>query len=450
MGTVVEFSFNPANHSVVQSNFDDPCHPLKDGFSSGFIPTTASPSGVLFDITIKDPKPIWFYCAQTTKTHCQAGMVGSINAPVSGNTLEAFIEKAKKATNSTIPPSAPIGGTVSVNGSAATFKGAVLSGSGGGLDNGAINTIPKPGDVISSGMTGDAGGKPVKTYGWAPSISQNATDALQLLQFLENLFIDILVNSHNRLSSGDWKNQYPDSITNMMGSMTAQAMVHRSTSTDCLSNYQKKLVAPCKYNYPSSSPADFLATAMTVLTLEIGLIVNMAAAQASADPWLVAPLTSTLGAKSRTAALLNMMQNHMPAAAVREVALPPDLVYSYAMTHFVQAGSCPDALAWTTATPAMKVSDPVRAGDRLSSITVAYDDSKAKGDLWMAWIGPWGDLDYTQVKKGSAGTGTVDVPADLYGHVWAVLTTVKDAKAQDLGKDAVAGPEMVWVTQAAS
>jgi len=78
--TVVEFSFNPKNHSVVQSSFDKPCHPLDNPFSSGFIPTAASPSGVTFDIVVQDNKPIWFYCAQTTGNHCQSGMVGSINA----------------------------------------------------------------------------------------------------------------------------------------------------------------------------------------------------------------------------------------------------------------------------------------------------------------------------------------------------------------------------------
>ncbi len=70
------------NHSVVQSNFADPCHPLQSGgFSSGFIPTTVSPSGALFSIVIPDTKPIWFYCAQPGGGgHCQKGMVGSINA----------------------------------------------------------------------------------------------------------------------------------------------------------------------------------------------------------------------------------------------------------------------------------------------------------------------------------------------------------------------------------
>jgi len=63
---------------VVQASFDDPCHPLDDGFSSGFIPTSSS--GVKFSIVINDTKPIYFYDAQTQDSHCQSGMVGSINA----------------------------------------------------------------------------------------------------------------------------------------------------------------------------------------------------------------------------------------------------------------------------------------------------------------------------------------------------------------------------------
>ncbi|KAK0643861.1 Cupredoxin [Cercophora newfieldiana] len=117
--TVVSFSFNPRNHTVTQSSFDKPCFPLPNnsGFSSGFIATTQSPSGATFEIVIPDTKPIWFYCGQVNGNHCQAGMVGSINAPVVGNTLEAFIAKAKVAPPpSVIPPIAPLGGKVFVKG----------------------------------------------------------------------------------------------------------------------------------------------------------------------------------------------------------------------------------------------------------------------------------------------------------------------------------------------
>jgi hypothetical protein len=79
------------NHSVVQSTFDQPCVPIQniqanktDAFFSGFMPTNASlgaTTNVLtYTIHIKDTKPVWFYCSQGK--HCQAGMVGAINAYV--------------------------------------------------------------------------------------------------------------------------------------------------------------------------------------------------------------------------------------------------------------------------------------------------------------------------------------------------------------------------------
>lgn len=73
-----------------------------------------------------DEKPIWFYCSQTVGTHCQKGMVGSINAPTTGNTLDAFIQLASNATQSTAPPGGAVGGVLKVaggsgNGSASSY-----------------------------------------------------------------------------------------------------------------------------------------------------------------------------------------------------------------------------------------------------------------------------------------------------------------------------------------
>ena len=100
------------NHSVTQSSFDDPCHPLAGGFFSGFVPTNGSPSSnTTFTITVNDNTPIWFYCSQPNGNHCQAGMVGSINAPSTGpENLDAFILLATNATTSTSPPAGPVGG----------------------------------------------------------------------------------------------------------------------------------------------------------------------------------------------------------------------------------------------------------------------------------------------------------------------------------------------------
>jgi len=97
VGTIVTFWFpnTGLNHSVTQSSFDAPCTYLAAsgsnpaGFDSGL------QSFVKFSINITDTQPIWFHCKQLL--HCGMGMVGSINAPTSGNnTYDAFLAAAMK------------------------------------------------------------------------------------------------------------------------------------------------------------------------------------------------------------------------------------------------------------------------------------------------------------------------------------------------------------------
>ncbi|KAL2178360.1 uncharacterized protein P884DRAFT_258452 [Thermothelomyces heterothallicus CBS 202.75] len=104
VGDVVEFHFLPRNHSVVEASFDAPCAPRDDSapgspttFFSGFFPVSPNPDGSVaqspevFQIEVRDDKPIWFYCAQNNGRHCQNGMVGAINQRFdTPKTLEAF------------------------------------------------------------------------------------------------------------------------------------------------------------------------------------------------------------------------------------------------------------------------------------------------------------------------------------------------------------------------
>jgi plastocyanin len=82
IGDTVTYTFFSKNHSVTQSSFTDPCHPLAGGFFSGFTPTSSNTvaSETTWTITINDTKPIWAYCGQTNGNHCQSGMVHAINA----------------------------------------------------------------------------------------------------------------------------------------------------------------------------------------------------------------------------------------------------------------------------------------------------------------------------------------------------------------------------------
>jgi hypothetical protein len=369
-----------------------------------------------------------------------------LRSPTTGNTLEAFIGLAAKASNSTIPPNAPLGGILTVNGTViATLNGDVLTSTNTTSMNTTISVVPPPGTTIPPDVASMAGGSQPASYNWSSTISDEATDLLQLLNFLDNALLEVLVNGHNNLTTGGWSNLYPDSITGTMGSMMAQALVHRSTSTDSLSHYQKQLIGLCSYNFPITNVDDFVHVGLTLILLEIALLLDVISVVVSSDPWLIGALASTLGSKARMAGMVNMMQNHIPAAAPREVMMPAPLVYSYVMNHYVVPNSCPNPLPYTTVPPLTITSTPVSGTQRLTTVTVTFDASQK--NLSMAWIGPWGGVEYTPVMPTSNTQGSASVPADLSGHVWGVLVNGTGGSAQNLPAIAVAGPEIVWVTQ---
>jgi hypothetical protein len=82
-GDMVQFQFMPKNHTVTQSNFDDPCTPISShsnitGVFSGFMPVSETDTSIpTYTILINATTPMWIYCAQAK--HCQAGMSMVIN-----------------------------------------------------------------------------------------------------------------------------------------------------------------------------------------------------------------------------------------------------------------------------------------------------------------------------------------------------------------------------------
>jgi len=111
-GDIVEFSFNPKNHTVTQSSFDYPCTKLTDGygrpdgFDSGFQPVNPEhPEKRIVRVKVWTKEPLWFYCRQTG--HCSKGMVFAINPQNKVHTFDAFRAKAL-ATASAPPPTGKI------------------------------------------------------------------------------------------------------------------------------------------------------------------------------------------------------------------------------------------------------------------------------------------------------------------------------------------------------
>ncbi|RWA13241.1 hypothetical protein EKO27_g1865 [Xylaria grammica] len=434
VGTVVEFSYNPANHSIVQSSFDKPCQPIEregGGFIAPFVPTQQTPSGVTFEVTLTNSDPIWFYCAQTKKSHCQSGM-----------------DLAAKAPPSTIGPDTPVVGALKLNGTfIANVGGNVLDTTT--LDPSLGGQIPPPEMNYPPYIGGMAGGNQPANYNWGDNITDEAVAILRSLQYIDNFIVVLLLEGFNQLSQGQWSEVYPGSITQTLGSLVAQSLIHRRTYTDSLQHFGKEVVSVCgKYDLAAvlTDVDTWLSTVLTGLHLSIGATLDALTLLATSDPWTTPALATGLGSQARMSALLNLMQNHVPAAAPREVLIPNALVTSYIASHYATDASCtPPSDDGAKAFPALVIKEKSVQPDtnRVQAIVIEIPKG-ATGGLFIAWLGPWGGLEYTSV---DATNGTAGVPDSLSGHVWAVLTNKDGVSAADLDTVTVAGPEIMWVSQ---
>ncbi|RPA86253.1 hypothetical protein BJ508DRAFT_411434 [Ascobolus immersus RN42] len=107
-GDIIRFEFLAKNHTLTQSSFDNPCTALDapDAIKSGFRPNPNNECGKeVLEITVKDEKPMWFYCGQGN--HCSVGMVFAVNPEKEGKTYSAFLNKAVATFKPAAPAPAP-------------------------------------------------------------------------------------------------------------------------------------------------------------------------------------------------------------------------------------------------------------------------------------------------------------------------------------------------------
>ncbi|KAI0021641.1 hypothetical protein F4780DRAFT_770120 [Xylariomycetidae sp. FL0641] len=445
IGTVVEFEYNPMNHSIVQSSFDAPCQPLESGFAAPFVPTNQTSSGVTFEVTITNNDPVWFYCAQTMKSHCQSGMVGSINAATEGDkTFQAFKDLAAKAGPSTITDNTPLVGALKVNGTFVPDVGGVVL-DVPPLDPSLVYEIPPPGESYAPYIGYMAGGQQPTDYGWASNITEQGTALLQDLFTISNVVVFGLLDGFSKLNGGAWAGTYPESIVSTLGSLAAQSLVQRKTLSDSLQHYEQIMPSVCQYNLGTADDIDtWLQTSVNLLNLLSGATLDAASQAAASDPWMVPALASAVGATARMAAVLNMMQGHVAAAAPRDPVLPLALARSFVASKYAVDGSCGHDAAQSTIYPGLVIANKTMtvAGGGVYQVEVEIPDDTA-APLYLAWLGAWGGVLYTDV----AADGTSLVPEQLYGPAWMVLTKEKDLAARDIPGAAVAGPETMWTKQ---
>ncbi|OJD19621.1 hypothetical protein AJ78_00478 [Emergomyces pasteurianus Ep9510] len=153
-GSMVQFQFHPANHSVVQSTFENPCSPIDGGtgIRSGFLAVSPdSETMPVFTIMINDSSPVWLFCGQ--KNHCQNGMVMVINPPEAQDRgIEAFRTLAmtgKAEPSGGGPTTLPTGGAFPTG----SNRGGIARPSGGFLPSKVATGSPTPtegGDPFSA------------------------------------------------------------------------------------------------------------------------------------------------------------------------------------------------------------------------------------------------------------------------------------------------------------
>lgn len=107
IGDTIEWHFTAANHSLVQSDFAHPCQPLADGtgFFAGFNFVTAEGQNPnVYQITIIDKSPLWYYCPQPKGNHCNSGMLGVVNQNFDGDKTLSNQKVIAKTAELIIPP----------------------------------------------------------------------------------------------------------------------------------------------------------------------------------------------------------------------------------------------------------------------------------------------------------------------------------------------------------
>lgn len=387
-------------------------------------------------------------------------------SPESGDrSHDDFLAAAKAAKSpSTIPSTAPLGGKVLVNGTEIrSFNGGAVLPSDTSSSKkpspthktnpqathsplpASQQTLPASWPDTPPYYTARAGGGKPTHYNWAASLSDLATSSLQLHARIEDLLLHVLWAATQNLEvGGAWAGVYPEAIVRTIGAWAAQSLVQRATVAEVLGHYGKDVPKGCEYKLPEGSVDAFLEGLAALNLVQIGAVVDVAGRVAEEDPFVVPLLVTQVGAKSRQAGVVNMMQNRLAATMPREVALPSVLAWSFVMGRFVE--SCPDEIegmpaeAW----PVLEVSEKRWDGGMVESVDLEYEGGS--GEQWVAWLGPYGALEFTKVSE-DEGAKSAAAPEGWYGDVWIVVVSKNGIKLAELLNHMVAGPEMVWLTE---
>jgi plastocyanin len=202
-GDQVVFHFNPKNHTVSQSAFNNPCGLKDGGFHSGFMPVAANSSvdsRPTFTVLVNDTTPVWVYCAQaagTAASHCGQGMVFAINCPTGDapNSFDNF-KKAALAIGASLSSSAAAASATDAapTGYGAPVASPTLTAAYGDPTGGVVTLPPAPSaTLVTAAITLDS------TSVWTTVYTSFANSPAATPAAAEGVVHTVIVGGTNKL-----------------------------------------------------------------------------------------------------------------------------------------------------------------------------------------------------------------------------------------------------------
>jgi len=135
MNDTIEFVFDPKNHTLTQSTYEQPCLPVPGGTDSGYKPNNGTGPEPTFIVTVTDNSSTWFHCAQKNpSSHCAKGMTFAINPDTDGHSFAEFQNNAIASgnTSASAVPSGTAAGTAAGPAASSGYGAGTVSSSGVG------------------------------------------------------------------------------------------------------------------------------------------------------------------------------------------------------------------------------------------------------------------------------------------------------------------------------
>ena len=187
----------------------------------------------------------------------------------------------------------------------------------------------------------------------------------------------------------------------------------------------------------------------------IGATIGLAEHLAVTDPLLIKSISSILTVESRHDAFFRHIEGEVPNPAPFDTGISDIWAYNLALS-FVVPGSCPVEVPLPIL-PTLSVSGPPSAIStnstaRLSLREFTWDPmqmpfvNEVGKPLLIGWINQFNVPVYTKLNITVKGKGTADVPQEMNGVAFAVVTTQQPDNANDLALATLAGPVVVTLS----